>query len=193
MIMHTDKQCQWLPLMFILLPCRTCYTQDLPPIGNATYSSKTAWALSCCFVRGRNNRVEKKFRQHWYKVEGWLILYGVCVSVCPSYRKSWITFEWVNGFEWNFKGLLGWSAVTFGWVVLPPSPPGPAPSPWSGAGPWSFVLPSCVIPFSESCCRAKQPWQSRFLILWLPGFKDGANFLRIWQFFIKHTPPKIKF
>ena len=54
----------------------------------------------------------------------------------------------------------------------------------------------------ESCCRAKQPWQTRFLILWLgPDFRVvrvgtqmGANiFLRISQFFMKRTPPKIKF
>ena len=42
--------------------------------------------------------------------------------------------------------LLGWSEVTFGWVVLPPSPPlpgrpRPAPIPFSqsGAVPWSVV------------------------------------------------------
>ena len=56
-----------------------------------------------------------------------MICFVWSLCACPSvhlwYRKSWITFEQVNGFGQNFQGLLGWSAVTFGWVVLPPSPP----------------------------------------------------------------------
>ena len=87
------------------------------------------------FVRGRKNRVEENFCLHPYGLEGWFVLYGVCVSVHLSYRKSWITFEQVNGFEWNFLGLWGWSVVTFGWVVLPPS------LPWVGPGLYPVLFP----------------------------------------------------
>ena len=52
----------------------------------------------------------------------------VCLSMRPSHRKSWITFERLNGFRWNFNVLLRWSGVTFGWVIRLPSPSQGGPS-----------------------------------------------------------------
>ena len=96
----------------------------------------------------------------------------VCLSMRPSHRKSWITFERLNGFRWNFNVLLRWSGVTFGWVIRLPSPSqgGPSLQPvlslkWNR----SVVVGATRLCHTilESCCWAKQPWQSRFLNLWL--------------------------
>ena len=42
-------------------------------------------------------------------------VWSLRLSVSLFYRKSRIYFKRVNGFEQNFQGLLGWSAVTLGW------------------------------------------------------------------------------
>ena len=81
------------------------------------YPNKTAWASF-----GR-----KKYRVETREVIRFV--WSLCVrpqtldicgpSICPTENLEYL----LNGFKQNFQGLLGWSAVTFGWEVLPSSPP----------------------------------------------------------------------
>ena len=57
---------------------------------------------------------------------------SVCVSVCPSQRKSAVTFEPGDGYARNFQGRPHSSQVIFGRVTRTPeySGPGPDPEKW---------------------------------------------------------------
>ena len=107
----------------------------------------------------------------------------------------------------KFSVLARLVCITFGWVVLSPSPPpgrplpAPCPFPWSGAGKWSLVLPRSVIPFWKAVVKPNNSGRADFWFCgWGPisglqgwGHLRGGIFMRICQFFIKHTPPKISF
>ena len=205
-----------LPAMFPLplsiakvnLPPKTiCFNK---PFIQTKPSEQISEASSLCFVWGRNNRVEKISACTY--IEGWFVLHGICVcvclwicaSVCLWKRKSWITFEQMEGFEKN-SGLARLASNNF-WVGSVPaqSSPGrpwPAPSsfPWSGAAPWSLVLPGHVIPFWKPVDKTNKHGRvDLWFWAWGPifGLRGGTQRERFfWEFcnFLCNIPPEIEF
>ena len=94
-----------------------------------SYSSFTKW-------RGRNFVGFVEFpsfpltymqKKNYVVVLRWFVF--VCPSVCPSPRKSAVTFDPLDGSARNFQGLLNSLQVIFGQVTRTPGPSGSGPDP----------------------------------------------------------------
>ena len=117
------------------------------------WTGALSWTKQSERAHSVSEKVEKTvikfFSPEPYMVQGWF----VCLSVCVCLGKSWITFERMDRFGWNFQWL---SRLVVANLVVgstcaksPPVTTWPASSPFScSLSPlWSWVLPGRVIPF----------------------------------------------
>ena len=104
----------------------------------------------------------------------------VCVSVCPSLRKSAVTFEPLDGSAQNFQGALNSSRVIFGRVTWTPGPPGSSPRPGKAGfrqiyllrGFWGRGVVSHL--FGIGTTRQTKRWERNF-DFWPTARENGAG------------------